>query len=152
MLKKNDMQIIAWLRQNARISLTDMSKKTHIPISTIFDKLKTFSGTFIEKHTSLINYPAIGYNTRAHILLKVRKNHKEELRDFLLRHQNVNSVYKINNGYDFIIEVIFKQMNEIEEFKESIEEKFDVKQEIHYIISDVKREAFMTDSVLANPL
>ncbi|MBU4209210.1 MAG: winged helix-turn-helix transcriptional regulator [Proteobacteria bacterium] len=39
MIKKTDLIIISSLRQNAREKLTEMSRKTRIPVSTIFDRI-----------------------------------------------------------------------------------------------------------------
>ena len=149
MLAKKDMQIIANLRQNSRMSLTKMSRKTAIPVSTIFDKLKVYEGKLIQKHTSLLDFAKLGYNTRANITLKTNKDKREELKQFLTKHQNINSVYKINNGYDFLAEAVFKNIRELEDFLELLEEKFDVtERNVYYIIEDIKREAFMNNENL----
>ncbi|MBR9691938.1 winged helix-turn-helix transcriptional regulator, partial [Candidatus Woesearchaeota archaeon] len=70
-MNKKDLKIIAYLRQNARMPLTKMSRKTQIPVSTIFDRLKMNENSLIVKHTSLLDFSKLGYNTRANITLKV---------------------------------------------------------------------------------
>lgn len=141
------MQIIAHLRLNARMGLTQMSRKTSIPVSTIFDKLKTYEKNIIQKHTSLIDFSKLGYNTRANITLKTNKQNREKLKEFLQKHQNINSVYKINNGYDYLIEAVFRHIKELEDFLEMLEEKFDAtERKVYYIIEDIKREGFMSNT------
>lgn len=145
-MKPNDLLLIANLRKNARETLTNMSKKVGIPISTIFDKLKYYQGSAIKKHTSLVDFSKLGFSTRAIMILKARKNEREKLRDYLEKHQNVNTISKINNGYDFILDVIFRNLKEMEEFGELLEEKFKVKNKQNfYIIEDIKRETFLSD-------
>jgi len=57
---------------------------------------------------------------------------------------HVNNLYKINNGFDFIAEFVFKSINEMENFFEDLESKFKIKsKDVHYIIEDVQREAFL---------
>lgn len=141
--------IMSMLRQNARESLTKMSKRTNIPISTIYDKIKNNEKDMIKKHTSIIDFSKLGFHTRLSLSLKVSKNKRDELRHYLLKHQNVNTIYKINHGYDFWTECIFRNIKEMEEFREEIEEKFKAKTETHYIIDDIKREGFMADPDLA---
>ncbi|MGM5485512.1 MAG: Lrp/AsnC family transcriptional regulator [Nanobdellota archaeon] len=136
---------MSMLRRNARESLTNMSRKSNIPISTIYDKIKNDKHRMIKKHTVLVDFSKLGFNTRASISLKVRKNKKRELGDYLSKHPNINNIFRINNGYDFWIECIFKDMKELEEFTEYLEERFGVKKEIYYIIDEVKRESFMSD-------
>ncbi len=153
MLQKKDMLILSSLRQDARMSLTRMSKRTSIPISTIFDRLRLHEKTVIKKHTSLIDFEKLGFSTRANVCLKASKHKRDELRDYLVKHQNINTVLKINNGYDFLIEVIFRSIKDLEEFLEHIEERFEVSErKVFYLIEDIKKEGFMTQAELLNLL
>lgn len=148
-MNQKDVKIIAHLRQNARMPLTKMSKATHIPVSTIFDRLRFNENELITKHTSLLNFSKLGYNTRANITIKVERDDKDNLKEFLMKHHSVNSVYKINNGFDFMIEGIFKQINDLEEFIELLESKFQIKDhKTFFVIEDLKREAFLTNEHL----
>ncbi|MEM0231409.1 MAG: Lrp/AsnC family transcriptional regulator [Candidatus Woesearchaeota archaeon] len=147
MVPKKDLLIIAELRKNARESLTDMSRKIRIPISTIYDRLKLNEGSLIKKHTTLIDFSKLGFYTRANILIKVEHDSKESLKEFLLRHHRINSVFQINNGYDFLAEGIFKHIKELEDFCEDMESKFRIqKKDIYYIIEEIKRESFLADA------
>lgn len=147
MMSKKDLLILSSLRKDARMSLTNMSKSIRIPISTIFDRLRIHETNIIKKHTSLIDFEKLGYNTRANVCLKVDKDCREQARQFLVKHQNVNSVYKINNGYDFLIEAIFNNIKDLEQFLELMEEKYDARErQVYYLIEDIKREEFMADS------
>lgn len=143
-MKKRDLQILSYLRRNARESLTDLSKMSRIPVSTIYDRLKTKMDNCVVKHTSIIDFGKLGYTTRAHILLKVHKDKRDELREHLNNHHMINTVSKINNGYDFIAEGVFRHMKELEDFLESIEARFElVSHNVFYIIEDIKKESFM---------
>jgi DNA-binding Lrp family transcriptional regulator len=54
-IKKHDLKIISHLRKNSRESLTTLSRKTNIPVSTLFDKVKNKTGYYIKKiHVLLI--------------------------------------------------------------------------------------------------
>ena len=145
-MNKKDLLIISHLRQNARMPLTKMSKKTQIPVSTIFDRLKINKNNLIIKHTSLLDFSKLGYHTRANIMLRVDREDKEALKEFLIMNQSVNSVYKINNGFDFMVEGIFKQIKDMEEFIEAVEERFKItEKKSFFIIEDLKKEAFMAN-------
>jgi hypothetical protein len=71
-------------------------------------------------------------------------------RDILLaKNSNINSVYKTNNGFDFMMEGIFKHIKDLEDFMENLEGRFPIKsKQVFYIIEDIKREGFMADPVL----
>ncbi len=151
MLNQKEILLMSYLRQNARETLTKLSRKTSVPISTIYDKLKMYENDIIKKHTSLLDFNKLGYTTRATIMLKAKKDCKKELKEFLLNNRNINSVFKINNGYDYLVEGIFKQIKELEDFIEKIEDKFKIKnKQVHYIIEDIKREGFMADPITSD--
>ncbi len=145
-IPKKDIQIITELRKNARESITAMAKKTGIPISTIFDRMKAHQGSIILKHTCLLNFGELGYAARAKVTIKVDREVREDLKNYLRLHPNVNSLYKINSGYDFMFELIFASIRDLEGFMECLEEKYPIADKnIHYIIDDIKREEFMAD-------
>lgn len=149
MVNKKDLLIISSLRRNARETLTNMSRETHIPISTIYDKLKFHEGGLIKKHTCLLDYNKLGYTTRANVLLRVDKSTREDLKIFLIKHSNVNSVAKINNNYDFMVEMVFKEIREMEDFLEKLEDRFKIKaKQVFYVIEDLKREEFLAQPEL----
>ncbi len=145
-MNKKDFIVMAHLRRNARETLTRMSKKTNIPVSTIYDKLKMHEGNIITKHTCLIDFNMLGFSTRANIIIKVDRNERETILAYLLKNQHINSIYKISNGYDFLIETVFKNVKDLEDFLDSLELKFKIKdKQVYYIIEDLKREAFLSD-------
>ncbi len=125
-MKRSDLLIISNLRANGRESLTSISRKTRIPVSTIFDKLRENINGVIKRPTILIDFHKLGYTTVSTILIRINKEQREQLKDYLTKSFNVNSVYKVNNGYDFIIEVVFKNMQEQESFIETLEENFNI--------------------------
>ncbi|MBI4440021.1 Lrp/AsnC family transcriptional regulator [Candidatus Woesearchaeota archaeon] len=146
MIGKKDILILSELRKNARESLTSLSRKTNIPVSTIYDKLRTHENGIIKKHVALINFGELGFSTRANILLKVPKEKRQTLCDFLVRHTNVNSAFKINNGYDFHVECMFRDLKEMEDFNEILEDKFCIRDmKVFFLIEDIKRETFLED-------
>ncbi|MDP3728959.1 MAG: Lrp/AsnC family transcriptional regulator [bacterium] len=144
-MKNEDEVIVSLLRGNCRISLTEMSKVTKIPISTIYDKMKSYNNGIIHKHTALIDFSQLGFSARARVLLKVKKTEMEKLREHLLKCPALNELYKINNGYDFMAEFIFKTMREMEEHIDTLGQFFGVeKEEVFYIIDELKREQFLS--------
>lgn len=148
-MKEQDIQLLTSLRRNAREKLTTISRKTHIPVSTLHDKLKSFLDGTIAKHTTLLNYERLGYLCHAHVLLNVPKEHKQALREYIERHPNINSAFKINNGWAFLIDTVFKSLDSLDGFLDELEARFDVTEhQVHYIIDEIKREAFMTDPLI----
>jgi len=145
MLKQKEQKILACLRADARVRLTEISKKTQVPVSTIHDKLKGRYDGIITKMTALLDFRKLGYTARACIILKVKRSDREGLQAFLERNEAVNNLFKINNGYDFMIEGVFKYLQDLENFTEELEDKFQIEEkQVFYIIDDIRREMFMS--------
>ncbi|MDO8556458.1 MAG: Lrp/AsnC family transcriptional regulator [Nanoarchaeota archaeon] len=144
-----DLLILHHLRHNGRETLTKISRITGIPVSTIFDRLQTNLNNTILRPTVLLNYEHLGYRTRIQAVLRVNKDQREEAKTFLVQHLNINTCYKINNGYHYLIEAIFKDLPGVELFIEELEQHFTVEEKkIFYILEELKREGFLAESKL----
>ena len=94
----------------------------------------------------LLNFSELGYHTRAMVFLKTSGESKESLRNHLSCNNSVNSFYKINNGWDFMIETIHPNVKDLDFFLENISQRFGLEnQEIHYLIDEIKKEEFKPD-------
>lgn len=145
MLDKKEMLILANLRKNSRETLTRMSRKTSIPVSTIFEKIRGYEVGLIKKYTSIIDFSKLGYSTRATIFVKTSKNYRDRLREYLLINKNLNSVYRINNGYDFMLDGVFRELKDVEVFLEKLESDFGVTEKyVYYIVDEIKKEDFLS--------
>jgi DNA-binding Lrp family transcriptional regulator len=152
-MNSKDLKIIAFLRKNARISLTRLSRRINVPVSTIFDRLKFNECGVIKKHTCLLDFAVLGFHTRANIVFRVDRDDKDGLKEHLLKCSCVNSFCRVNNGFDFMVEGVFRQINDLEEFLDNIESKFKIlDKKTFFIIEDLKKEEFMSDpDLMFNP-
>lgn len=147
--KKEDIVLFTILRKNGRMSLTNISKETRIPVSTVYERLRQFSGGIIKRYTVLLDFVKLGYSTRMSLLLRVRGEHKQELLKFLLCHHNVNNAYHINNGFDICCDAFFRDMYEAEAFIKRLEDEYRVsKVQQFYILEEIKREGFFVQPKL----
>ncbi len=150
-MNPKDLQIISHLRRDARVSLTKLSKSTQIPVSTIYDRIKSNEQQYIKKHTALIRFDKLGYNVRANFSIRVDPKEKEDLKEHLMRHRSVNSLYRVSGEHDFMVECIFKEMRDSEDFIQSLVERFTIRDyKSFFIVEDVKRESFLADPELAD--
>lgn len=93
-MNPKDKIILTQLRQNARMTLTDMSKKTGIPIATIYDRMYQGLDQVIKKHIILLNYDKLGYHIHANIAIKVKKDRKPDFLGSMMKNLNVNSIFR----------------------------------------------------------
>ena len=78
-MKKNDIMIISHLRENGRIRLTELSRRTGLPVSTIHERIKKHIERNLLKPAALLQFEKLGYHCRAHILISVEQEEKEKL-------------------------------------------------------------------------
>jgi Lrp/AsnC family leucine-responsive transcriptional regulator len=139
-------KIISELRKNSRQTLTDMSLKTGIPVTTLFSNIKRLEkDEIIKKNTCLVDFHKLGYTTAVSIALKIEKEDRERFKNFILSEHSVNSAYEINSGFDFMFELIHKDHSELKHFIEKMEENFKIKEKhVYHFISTLRKEDFLT--------
>lgn len=140
---KRDTALLRALRSNARLSLTQMSRLTKIPISTLFDKLKVHEKKTILKHTSIVDFSMLGFNTKVQFLIRAPNQVRERLKSHLSSLEQINTVFRITNGFDFLVEGIFERVQDVHFFKNKLEHDFkEIECHTHFVVEDVKREGF----------
>ena len=139
-MNKTEKILLRYLRENSRRSLTKISKETNIPVSTLYDNLRKLQQEVISKHISLVDFRKVGYYLKVNFVLG--SLNRKPLRDFLLTNYNVNSLSSLmNNEYDFFAECVFKNMKELTEFKEQLENLEIKNQQEIFVVEDIKRES-----------
>lgn len=76
--------------------------------------------------------------------LKMNNSQKKDFVIFLQNHKNINAIYEINSGYDFMLETIHKDIKEYITFIEGLQDAFDIRELQEYqIIKEVDKEKFL---------
>jgi DNA-binding Lrp family transcriptional regulator len=147
---RKDVLLCSRLRENGRETLTRMSRKTGIPVSTLYDRMQVHKGGLIKGFTSLIDFTALGYAVRANLLVKANYYDREKIRVFLEGAYCANTVQQLNNAYDFIAECVFRSIDELEAFKNRLYDAGTIERlDVFIVVEDVKREAFLKGPDLA---
>jgi DNA-binding Lrp family transcriptional regulator len=144
-MNEKEKIIIEELRKNARSALTYLAYKAEMPVSTTYNKLKELENKVIKKHTSLVDFKELGYPVWNSIILKIGRDDRSAVKNYLLAHKDVNSIFEIDTGYDFMAETLHEDQTKFKEFTEELMEKFDIR-EMHKIaiVKDIQRERFLT--------
>ena len=146
-MQEKELNLLAELRKDARCNVTKIARRIRSPVSTVHDRLKKLQHRLVTKYTCLLDFRKLGFNTRAHLIIRLaKKEERSAIKEHLVKQQNVNSVYKINNGYDYLAEVVFKTVQELEAFLETLELEVGVTDKaVYFIIDEVAREQFMAN-------
>jgi len=146
-MKKSDITILSYLRANGRMPLTELSKKTGLPVSTLHERIKKHIKNGLIRPSALVSFTQLGQTARAHVFLAVEQQDRAKLFSHLDYHPNINSLFRINNGWNLLAECVFCDMHSLEDFIDKLEHQFKItKKEIHYTLDELKREAFLRDS------
>ena len=146
MISTKDLIITTCLRDDARIKLTTLARKTGLAVSTLFERIHHLESIGVTRLCALLDFNKLGFGTHAMMLIKASKDKRDSLKEHLLMANCVNSLMRINNGYDFLAECVFRDMRELEEFCEQLELEYGVRsKELHFIVENLKREDFLGD-------
>lgn len=148
MVEKKYLGVVIALRQNARMPLTALSKRTGLPVSTLFERVHNPASLGIRRMSALLDFGLLGYHCVATMLLKAGAGRREELQEHLRKSEEVNSLFRVNNGFDFMAECVFRDLQGLEGFCENLENKYGVKnKEVHFVVEELKREGFLEGGV-----
>lgn len=139
-MEAETIPILKELRKNARKKLTNISQLINVPTSTLFKKVKNLERDTIRRYTSIVDFSLLGFHTRVDFLLKSK--YQNLLKEFLLKHPNVNSICILSGDFDFFVEVIFHNMLELESFTKEVN-KLVKNKEVFHIIEDIRHEDFL---------
>ncbi|MFH1439799.1 MAG: Lrp/AsnC family transcriptional regulator [Candidatus Woesearchaeota archaeon] len=146
-MNNEEIKILTSLRRNSREPISKISNETNTALSTIYDKLKRLEEKYIKKHTSLLNFEKLGFKIKANVVINIDKKERETFRRFIEKTNIINSAYKVNHDFDFIIECIFKDYNQMKLFLEEMDDKFNIKErKVHHLIECIKQEDFLADA------
>lgn len=152
-MKKSDIKVLTYLRRSGRMPLTTLAKKSGLPVSTLHERLRQKVREGVFKPALLLDFAKLGFTSVAFIKIAVDLSEKDALMGFLRISPNVNSLFRINNGWHALAEVVFEDMHQMEDFLERLEGKFHVRQkEVVYVLDEVNRECFLADEVQAQQL
>lgn len=121
MMDENDKKILKELTDNSRISISDISKKTGIPSSTVSNRIKKLEeNRIIEGYTTILNPQRIGITVTAIIIIQTETEKHENVEEQLPKIAELTQVYSISGEYDILIKV---QAHNLEELNEIINTK-----------------------------
>lgn len=124
MFDEIDQKIINVLIQDASLSTHKIAKKTLIPQTTVLNRInKLKKSGIIKKYTVDIDYNKIGKKVKALIFVKVDKRLTTKafggvgiIEGVLIKDESVLNVKRLMGKYDFVVEVICSDVQELDRF------------------------------------
>ncbi len=136
--------LLKHLRKDSRKKIKEISQETSIPVTTLFDNFKKLKQKNIMiKHTSLVDFSKLNYFLNINFVIAGDKNTIVDKLDNLT---HINNLYSIGNS-QYYIECIFKNMKQMDEFMEKLEENNIKVLNEHHVIKEIKKEEFIPSFV-----
>jgi len=147
MLSEKELQILAYLRENGRHTVTQIGHKLGIPRTSVFDKIKKFKQQgIISNFNCIIDFEKIGKPIQVYVLFKANNGSKKELQIALSKSSHTNTVVRLGNDFDILSSFIFENMSECHEYIDYLSQKFDVREaKVLYAAREIKREGYFTN-------
>ena len=142
-MMEKDKEILREMRKGKRLNVSEIARKLSLPVSTVSDRIRAIEKRYVIKHSSLLNYPKLGYLAHAKLAVRINPEKRQQFVDFLREESCVNSVYHVNSGYDFLVEIVFKSQILLKQWVEIAKERFNLDITTFQILKIEEKEGFM---------
>jgi Lrp/AsnC family transcriptional regulator for asnA, asnC and gidA len=112
-LDDTDLSILKLLRENARMSYLEMSRRTGIADATIQHRLKRMRKKGLMKFAVIVSPEASGYQVMAIMLVQTDTERHDEAKQALAKLPEVTEVYGMLGEHDLLIKVWAKTLEEL---------------------------------------
>src|SRR3989344_4636641 len=113
---KKDFSILELIRDNADLSLLEISEKTKMSSDSVSYRLKKLSENIILKYVPVINYHALGYSVYASLLNigPITESKEGKISNFLRQNENVLWGVKTIGKYNVLLYICVKNNDEFQ--------------------------------------
>ena len=142
-MKPEEKQIIEHLRKGKKVNISEIARELNLPISTVADRIKRIEDKYILKRSSLLDHTRMGYLANVMLAIKVNQEQKKSFLSFLKEQNCVNSIYHINSGFNFLVEIIFKDQLGLIKWVEEIKSTFPLELMSFQLLKTEEKEKFI---------
>jgi len=137
-LDKKDHEILSLLKQNSRLSVRDIAKKTSIRPSTVHQRIqKLIKNKIIEKFTLKLNNNAVGEDFITFLFM----NSPQDLPDLFFANHHIKEAFGVTGEYDILLKLKFKDISEFNDFIISLRKNKSITKMITTVVTkNIKEE------------
>lgn len=137
-LDNKDSKIITLLKENSRLSVRDIAKKTQIRPSTVHQRIqKLIKSDVIEKFTLKLNNMAVGQDFIVFMFITTT----QDLPQSFFQNKFIKESFGVTGEYDLLLKLKFKDINEFNDYIISLRKnKSIVKTVTHVVTVNIKEE------------
>ncbi len=139
-----DYKIITLLQDDASLSIKEISTKVGLSLSPCWKRIQRLEKNgFIKKKTAIIDPAKLGYSNRVFVFIKTNQHNKkwsEKFRAYILNQDNVIGLYRISGSFDYIIDVLSKNMSDYDSFYKNLIENVDLLEVSSSFVMEIMKE------------
>lgn len=148
-MDKIDLEILSYLRENARMKASDISKEINYSVSSVLEHIRKMERNgVIEKYTVLLNDKQLGNDLVAimEVSLKSPKFY-DDFCEIVSKNPNILSCYLLTGEFDFIIKIKTNSSENLEKIHTLIRSFEGVRAvKTHFALKEIKCEASVIPS------
>lgn len=116
-MDKIDYEILTCLKENARENATNIGAKINLSTSAVIERIKKFeSSGLIKQYTIVIDQQSLGGELMAFISVRLEHpKYYENFVELINAHNSISECYYIAGDFDFILKVITKTAQKLED-------------------------------------
>lgn len=112
-----DIKILNILQKDARISLKDLASKVYLSSPAVSARIETLEKLgYIMDYQAKVDYFKVGYHIKAMISLEVTPIEKKTFYPYIKKCNNVIECNCVTGEYSMLLEVVFKNTMELDQF------------------------------------
>ena len=125
MIDKKDKKILIELLKDSRMSFADLARACKMTRQSIFSRIKSLRRKGIIKNFTVnLDQQKLGLNIRAYILISADPlgKFREKATKALMQLPQISQIHILFGRFDFLLEVLIKDMNELSQLLSKIHE------------------------------
>lgn len=115
-MDKIDYEILSCLKENARENATNIGAKINLSTSAVIERIKKFEASgLIKQYTIVLDQHTLGGDLMAFISVRLEHpKYYENFVELINSHNSIAECYYIAGDFDFIIKIITKNAQSLE--------------------------------------
>ncbi|MBR5640939.1 MAG: Lrp/AsnC family transcriptional regulator [Firmicutes bacterium] len=138
-----DVKILEVLQDNARVSISELSKQVNLSLSAVSERLKKLENSnIIEQYTTVLNSSAMEKDLSAIMMISMEDpSDTDEFRRLVQGLDEILECHYITGTYDYVLKITTKNMSTLEQLMNKIKSIKSIKHtETNVIFSTIKNK------------
>ena len=139
-----DLKIVSLLQKDASLSIKEISSKIGLSPTPCWTRIQKLQDKgIIKRKTAILDPIKLGYNNRVFIFIKTSKHNRnwsDQFKGYILKQDNVLGLYRISGSYDYLIDVLSKNIKDFDKFYKNLIENVEIFEVSSSFVMEIMKE------------